>query len=261
MNSNYSVRVIGPGRAGGAIASALTDAGWNVVEPIRHGESVTHAAEGVDLVLIATPDAVIAEIANAMTPVPTTVVAHLSGAIGLDVVAAHPLHAAIHPLTSMPTAAIGAQRLSRGAWFALAANADHAMERVASIVSALGGQSFVVDDDHRVAYHAAAAIASNHVVALLASAERVAATAGVPLEAYLELVRATIDNIEDLGVVDALTGPVARGDWATVERHREMVDPSELALYDALVEAAQRVVDSRAVSADEAQQTSPELER
>jgi len=261
MNSNYSVRVIGPGRAGGAIANALTDAGWNVVAPIRRGESVANAAEGVDLVLIATPDGAIAEIANSITPVPTTVIAHLSGAVGLDVLAAHPLHAAIHPLTSMPTAEIGAQRLSRGAWFALAANADEAMNRVAAIVSALGGQSFVVDDNHRAAYHAAAAIASNHVVALLASAERVAATADVPLEAYLELVRATIDNIEDLGVRDALTGPVARGDWATVARHREAVDPSELALYDALVEAAQRVVDSRAVSADEAQQTPSELER
>jgi predicted short-subunit dehydrogenase-like oxidoreductase (DUF2520 family) len=69
--------------------------------------------------------------------------------------------------------------------------------------------------------------------------------AGVPIEAYLELVRATIDNIEDLGVIDALTGPVARGDWETVARHRDAIDPSELALYDALVDAARRVVDSR----------------
>jgi predicted short-subunit dehydrogenase-like oxidoreductase (DUF2520 family) len=95
---------------------------------------------------------------------------------------------------------------------------------------------------------------------LLGSAERVAASAGVPLEAYLELVRATIDNIEDLGVADALTGPVARGDWETVARHREDIDPSELALYDALVEAAQRVVDSRTAVTDTTSNANPRTE-
>jgi len=166
----------------------------------------------------------------------------------------------LHPLTSMPTADVGAERLARGAWFALDASSEEAMTIVESVVTALGGRSFVVNDEHRVAYHAAAAIASNHVVALLGSAERVAASAGVPLEAYLELVRATIDNIEDLGVADALTGPVARGDWETVARHREDIDPSELALYDALVEAAQRVVDSRTAVTDTTNNANPRTE-
>ena len=260
MNSNHSVRVVGPGRAGGALASALTNVGWTVLRPVRRGDSLADAAKDVDLLLIATPDGVIEEVAASITPIDTTVVAHLSGARGLDVLATHPLRAALHPLTSMPTADVGAERLARGAWFALDANNDAAMMVVESVVSALGGRSFVVNDEHRVAYHAAAAIASNHVVALLGSAERVAASADVPLGAYLELVRATIDNIEDLGVIDALTGPVARGDWETVTRHREAIDPSELALYDALVEAAQRVVDSRTGGADTAQPTNPRTE-
>lgn len=260
MNSNHSVRVIGPGRAGGALASALAQVGWTVATPIRHGESVEAAARDVDLLLIATPDGVIEEVASSITPVPTTVVAHLSGASGLNVLASHPLRAAIHPLTSMPTAMVGAERLARGAWFALDANSQDAMDLVESLVASLGGRSFVVNDEHRAAYHAAAAIASNHVVALIGSAERVAASAGVPIEAYLELVRATIDNIEDLGVVDALTGPVARGDWETVARHREAIDPSELELYDALVEAAQRVVDSRTAVTDSTNDANPRTE-
>ena len=260
MNSNHSVRVVGPGRAGGALSSALTKVGWTVLTPVRRGDSLTDAAKDVDLLLLATPDGAIEETAASITPVETTVVAHLSGARGLDVLATHPLRAALHPLTSMPTAEVGAERLARGAWFALDASSDEAMTVVESVVTALGGRSFVVNDEHRVAYHAAAAIASNHVVALLGSAERVAASAGVPLEAYLELVRATIDNIEDLGVADALTGPVARGDWQTVARHREAIDPSELALYDALVEAARRVVDSRTGGADTAQPTNPRTE-
>ena len=260
MNSNHSVRVVGPGRAGGALSSALTKVGWTVLAPVRHGDALADAAKDVDLLLLATPDGAIGEVAASITPVETTVVAHLSGARGLDVLATHPLRAALHPLTSMPTADVGAERLARGAWFALDASSEEAMTIVESAVTALGGRSFVVNDEHRVAYHAAAAIASNHVVALLGSAERVAASAGVPLEAYLELVRATIDNIEDLGVADALTGPVARGDWETVARHREDIDPSELALYDALVEAAQRVVDSRTAVTDTTNNANPRTE-
>ena len=260
MNSNHSVRVVGSGRAGGALSSALTKVGWTVLAPVRRGDPLVDAAKDVDLLLLATPDAAIEEVAASITPIEATVVAHLSGARGLDVLATHPLRAGLHPLTSMPTAEVGAERLARGAWFALDASSDEAMVIVESVVTALGGRSFVVNDEHRVAYHAAAAIASNHVVALLGSAERVAASAVVPLGAYLELVRATIDNIEDLGVVDALTGPVARGDWETVARHREAIDPSELALYDALVEAARRVVDSRTDGADAAQPTNPRTE-
>ena len=167
MNSNHSVRVVGPGRAGGALSSALTKVGWTVLAPVRHGDALADAAKDVDLLLLATPDGVIGEVAASITPVETTVVAHLSGARGLDVLATHPLRAALHPLTSMPTADVGAERLARGAWFALDASSDEAMTTVESVVTALGGRSFVVNDEHRVAYHAAAAIASNHVVALL----------------------------------------------------------------------------------------------
>ena len=80
-------------------------------------------------------------------------------------------------------------------------------------------------------------------MALLGQVERVAAMAGVPLDAYLDLVRATLDNVTELGPAAALTGPVARGDWATVERHRAALPPDELMAYDALVAAARRLVD------------------
>ena len=109
-------------------------------------------------------------------------------------------------------------------------------------VDALDGHRVVVDDEHRAAYHAAACIASNHLVALLGQVERVAATAGVPLAAYLDLVRQTVDNVAALGPVEALTGPVRRGDDATVARHLAALDPSERAAYEALADAARRLV-------------------
>jgi predicted short-subunit dehydrogenase-like oxidoreductase (DUF2520 family) len=232
-----SVRIVGPGRAGGALAAALAASGWDVAEPRRRGDDLADAAAGVDLLVIATPDAAIAEVAARIEPDDHAVVAHLAGSLGLDVLAPHERVAALHPLVALPNATVGADRLRSGAWFAIAG--DPLVERV---VDDLGGRSFVVADEHRARYHAAACIASNHLVALLGQAERVAAPAGVPLEAYLDLVRATVDNVADLGPEAALTGPAARGDRETIERHLAAMSPDEHAAYEAMVDAAERLV-------------------
>ena len=221
-----SVRVVGPGRAGTALSRGLAAAGWTVLEPSRRGDDPGAAAQDVDLLVIATPDAAVAEVAAAIRPAASTVVVHLAGSLGLDALAPHERRAAVHPLRSIPS---GDTDL-RGAWFAVAG--DPLANRV---VEDLGGHAVAVDDDHRAAYHAAACIASNHLVALLAQAERVAARAGVPLAAYLDLVRATVDNVAALGPAAALTGPAARGDWATIERHRAVLDDDDRHAYDALV--------------------------
>lgn len=227
-----TLRVIGPGRAGTSLARALAAAGWSLAEPVRRGEDPSGAAEGVDLVLVATPDVVVADVAAAVVPA-DAVVAHLAGSLGLDVLAPHERRAAIHPLRSIPTPDTDL----RGAWFAVAG--DPVAGRV---VDDLGGHRVAVADADRATYHAAACIASNHLVALLGQAERVAAAAGVPLAAYLDLVRQTVDNVAALGPADALTGPVRRGDEATVARHLAALDPSERPAYEAMADAARRLV-------------------
>jgi predicted short-subunit dehydrogenase-like oxidoreductase (DUF2520 family) len=96
-----------------------------------------------------------------------------------------------------------------------------------------------LDDRDRAAYHAAASIASNFLVTVEAAAERLAATAGVERELLVPLVRATVENWARLGPQRALTGPVARGDEATVARQRAAVaerTPELLTLFDALVD-------------------------
>ncbi|HRA34000.1 MAG TPA: DUF2520 domain-containing protein [Acidimicrobiales bacterium] len=238
------LRVVGPGRAGGAFALALGRVGWEVAEPVRRGDDPSGAAAGVDLVLIATPDASVGATAAAVAPVPTAVVAHCSGSLGLDVLA-HPRVGAVHPLVALPTAALGAERLAAGAWFAVAG--DPIMQR---LVADLGGRWFTVADEHRAAYHAAAVVASNHLVALMGQVERIAAGIGVPGRAYLDLARGTLDNVAELGSREALTGPVARGDWATVSRHLAAIDPSEHNAYRALAAAARRLVDGSGLPAD-----------
>jgi predicted short-subunit dehydrogenase-like oxidoreductase (DUF2520 family) len=102
-----------------------------------------------------------------------------------------------------------------------------------------------VTDEDRAAYHAAASMASNFLVTLQAAAERVAGTAGVKRELLAPLVRATVDNWASLGAIDALTGPIVRGDSETVERHRVALGertPDLLPLYDELARATRALV-------------------
>lgn len=231
-----SVRIIGPGRAGLSFARGLAAAGWSVASVLDRGADVSTAAEGVDLLIVATPDSAIAEVALEVVPVSTSVVAHLSGTSGLDVLAPHPRRAAIHPLRSLPAPGTPLA----GAWFAVTGD-----PLGGEVVGDLGGRLVEVDDQHRAEYHAAATIAANHLVALLGQVERVAAKAGVPLEAYFDLVRSTVDNVARLGPADALTGPVARGDWDTVAAHLAVLDDDERSAYEAMAELARRLVTDR----------------
>jgi predicted short-subunit dehydrogenase-like oxidoreductase (DUF2520 family) len=200
------------------------------------GDDPRRAAHGVDLLLVTTTDDAIRRVAAAVEPVPSTVVAHCSGAHPLDVLEPHARRASLHPLASLPDAAIGTERLTGGCAFAV--DGDPLVEEV---VASLGGRSFRVRPEERVRYHAAAVIASNHLVALLGQVQRVAAEAGLPLDAYFGLVGQTLDNVRRLGPEAALTGPVARGDWATVYRHLIAIGPAERHAYEALAQQAARL--------------------
>ena len=199
------------------------------------------AAVGVDILFIATPDDVVADVAAQVRPVATTAVIHLSGSLGLDVLAGHPRRGSLHPLVPLPTPAIGATRLRSGVTLAVAG------DRLARTVAEdLDGNVVEVEDADRAAYHAAAVIASNHLVALMGQVERVAAQAGLPLDAFAGLMRSASEDAFALGPREALTGPAARGDWETVERHRSTIagmpaHRTELAGYDAMVALARRL--------------------
>lgn len=245
------VRVIGRGRAGGSFAGALAALGWPVdLVDSRDLAAVASAAAEAELVLICVSDGAVADVAAAIEPSSTCVVAHCAGSLGLDVLGPHPRRAAIHPLVSLPTPEIGADRL-RGAWFAIAGDPVAARDLIASVVDALDGRSFEIADADRARYHAAACIAGNHVVALLGQVERVAASVGAPPEAYLDLVRGVVENVSALGAAAALTGPAARGDEATIARHLAALDPSERPVYEVLADQARRLAASAAVTTRE----------
>ena len=171
----HSIRIIGPGRAGTSLAAALSARGLgrSPASLGRH-DDVSGAARGVDVLVIATPDDAVAEVAAAVVPVEGTTVVHLSGSLGLDALAPHPRAGRGAP------ARAAAQRRGRCGPPVLGGDLRRRRRpgRPRDIVECLGGRMVEVADGDRAAYHAAACIAANHVVALLGQVERVAASVG-----------------------------------------------------------------------------------
>ena len=242
--------VVGRGRLGSALAAALTAAGCDVIGPFGRGFD-GHSA---DAVLLCVPDAEIEAAASLIAPGP--LVGHCSGATTLAPLAPHEAFS-LHPLmTVTPEGARFA-----GAAAAIAGSTARATALAAELAAALGMRAVVIADDDRAAYHAAASIASNLLVTLEAAAERIAVSAGADREMLLPLVRATIENWAAFGPERALTGPVARGDEATVARQRAAVAdraPDLLPMFDALVEATRTLAGTR--KAGEAQEGREESE-
>jgi predicted short-subunit dehydrogenase-like oxidoreductase (DUF2520 family) len=160
----------------------------------------------------------------------------------------------------LPSPERGAERMRSGITFAVAGD-----PMATAVVESLGGRAFAVEDRQRTGYHATASIAANHLVALVGQVERVAASVGLPLDAFAGLMHAALDDAFEVGPRQALTGPARRGDWDTVEGHRTMLAAmaghrTELAAYDAMVALARRLSKDAAVvdgSAAEGAATAP----
>jgi len=234
--------VIGLGRAGGSIATALGEVGWDLVESFGRSDDVSGAAQGCDVCIIATPDAEIANVSRSIRPGGATVV-HLSGATAMSVLSHHDKRACLHPLVALPNPERGRVAL-RTAWFALAGVPDDTVVR--DIAESLSGRWFPLVDDQRALYHATAVVASNHLVALMAQVERLAAELAVPTEPFLHLAEGALRDVQAHGAAHALTGPASRGDDATIEVHHSALanletGVDEASLYNALSEAARRL--------------------
>jgi predicted short-subunit dehydrogenase-like oxidoreductase (DUF2520 family) len=212
------IRIVGVGRVGSAIAARLQERG------------VALRDEGAELVLLCVPDGAIAGVARALEPGPW--VAHVSGATPLSALDPHSRRFSVHPLQTF-TRARGAEQLD-GAYAAVTAESEDARAVAVELAETLGLRPFELADEERVLYHAGAAIASNYLVTLRRVAGRLVEDAGAPPEALDPLMRRTIENGFEL------TGPIARGDWETVEAHVRAIRarrPEYEGLYHALAEA------------------------
>ena len=235
MRELDSIVIVGAGRLGTALTAALGAAGLDVRGPLGRGAT----ADGAALVLLCVPDREIATAAAAIAPGP--LVGHCSGATGLTPLAPHEAFS-LHPL--MTVAANAAPGVLAGAGCAVDGTTPRALEAAGRLADVLGMRATRIAEEDRVAYHAAASIASNFLVTLEGAAERLAATAGVDRELLAPLVRAAVEDWAARGAAGALTGPIARGDEETVARQRAAVEeraPDLLELFDALADAT-RVV-------------------
>jgi len=221
-----SVHVVGTGRAGGAIAARLRERGLSVT-------AGRDAMADADLVLLAVPDEAIADVAGRISIGPW--VAHVSGATSLTALDPHERRFSVHPLQTL-TAERGPEQLD-GAWAAVTAETDEAAAAANWLAETLGLRPFPLADAEKPLYHAGAAMASNFLVTLYRAAARLLEETDAPPEALVPLMMRTIEN----GF--ALTGPIARGDWSTVEAHLDALAeraPDLVPLYRALAEATRR---------------------
>lgn len=249
--SNCSVAIIGAGRVGTAVGFLLRKAGYRItgvaartIESARaaatligEGEPTVDgagAASAASIVFITTPDRVIADVCRMLVDSgacrPGTLLIHMSGA--------HPLglldpalgqgcyRAVLHPLQSLASREQGIQTLP-GSYFRIEAD-DEALDRARELVKALGGSELELpqwssDRESAALYHAGAVAVSNYFVGLVAYGlkfyQALGAGKNEALKAVLPLIRGTLQNIETLGIPDALTGPIMRGDITTVREH------------------------------------------
>lgn len=236
--------VVGPGRAGGSLALAAEAAGHRIVGVVSRSAALADrypqlsaAAElpDSDLLVIATPDDHIEETAVDLAPFAARVdaVAHVSGFKGVKALAPFALLGigigSFHPLQTLPDPETGARSLA-GAWAGLTAS-EPLLTVLTDLATSLKMIPFALGDEVKAIYHAAAASASNYVLASLDLASSLLSAASVPFEALEPLTRTVVanafsrgpDGAFGRGPASALTGPIARGDWATVKGQFEAV--------------------------------------
>jgi len=214
-----SVHVIGSGRVGSAVGSRLRE---------RLGErGVARDGDEADVVLLCVPDTAIADVSSCQT-LGRGWIGHVSGATPLTALEPHERRFSLHPLQTFDRSGDPSQL--DGAWGAVTGETDEAIAIARELAELLGLRPFDLAEADRTLYHAGAVFASNYLVTL----QRAAVRLGVPAEGLVPLMTQTIGNGFEL------TGPIARGDWATVDAHRAAIRAAHPELepaYDALAEA------------------------
>lgn len=233
--------IYGLGRLGRALAAACLLRGLPVAvgartsRPLPPGwpelqvgpEAILRALQAPAIVLLAVPDDALPAVAAEFARLPGASrlwFAHASGLAPVSVfkplAEAGALTGGFHPLQSF-AAEDGAARVP-SSWCALA-GAPELQQALHVLCDALGMRPFVLRDDQRPAYHAAAVLAGNALTALLALGQDLLLQAGLDPKAaremLLPLVRGTLDNVQQIGPTAALTGPVVRGDVSTIKAH------------------------------------------
>jgi predicted short-subunit dehydrogenase-like oxidoreductase (DUF2520 family) len=256
--ASRDIGIIGAGRLGSTLALACQAAGYPVravagrdpagaraLSERLDGAALLTApqvAERVGLLVLAVPDDAVSALAAQLVFRPGQAVVHTSGALGLQALQpaaeAGALRGCLHPLQTFPERLDAPERF-HGITCGVEGDGELGSQ-LADLATALGARVLRLEGVDRAGYHAAAVFASNYLVALHAAAAEAFALAGLPAEAAASalspLTTRAADNVARMPLAQALTGPLARGDLSTLERHLHLLEASpELAsLYRAL---------------------------
>ena len=266
-----SLAIIGAGRVGRALGRRFRELGWKIGSVITRGDvsarkavrfigaghahpSISRAVFDSCVILIATPDDQITAVARELASIGGNelqgkVVLHTSGARGADALSVLKAQGgavgSMHPLQSFSGVSVPSLE---GRVFAV--DGDSQAIRVArQMARALGGSPVRIRGQKKISYHAAAAMAAGHVLAVEEAATQLLVSLGLrrteAVRALLPLTRQVLDNFEGLGPRAAWTGPLSRGDFKVVQAHLEVLRelPQEFAnVYAALNRLAARVL-------------------
>lgn len=252
--------IIGAGTVGTALAVRLNRKGYQVVAVASQSRaSAQKLAEAVggcqvfgnsqgvadtaELVFITTPDDAIASVASRIRWHAGQSVVHCSGADSTDILeparksGAHV--GAFHPLQTFASVEQAIENMP-GSTFAIEAE-EPLLNTLKDIATALDGHMIELKAGDKVAYHAAAVIACNYLVTLVKLATDLWQTFAIPpqpaTQALLPLLRGTLNNIATVGLPQCLTGPIARGDAGTIEKHLDAlkkISPAMVSVYSEL---------------------------
>jgi len=247
---------------GTAIGYLLKKAGYEIVAiadksaaALRRAQSYTggkacrkpqEVLREADCILITTPDDIILSVCKDIARSPLIkdkYIFHMSGAGGLDLLdparKAGAAVGSIHPLQSFSSVDNAIQNIP-SSYFGITVDAK-AKTQAETIVLALGGKPIYISSQQKSLYHAAACVASNYLVSLLNVVESIYQSIGInendAKKAYLPLIYGSLKNIELSGSVQALTGPIARGDSGTIQKHVDAINanlPQYASLYSSL---------------------------
>jgi predicted short-subunit dehydrogenase-like oxidoreductase (DUF2520 family) len=273
------VGIVGTGRAGAVIGAAfdrvghrvLAASGLSAASVSRSSELLpgvplldpADVASNCDLVVLAVPDDALPDLVAGLAEVgafrPGSFVMHLAGRYGIKVLepatnmGVYPL--AIHPAMTLTGTSLDLARID-GAPFAVTTTEE--LRAVAeALVVEIGGEPWWVSEDARLLYHAALAGSANHLMSLVSQTLELLSDAGIndPARLIAPLLNASLDNALRLGDA-ALTGPVARGDAATVAAHLDALRDAPMArrTYIALARlTADRALQAGLLSAQDAE--------
>ena len=247
------VGFIGAGTVGTALASRLSEKGYQVVTVSSRSQSSAEklaqaisgcraannnqaVADTADLVFITTPDYAIATVASELRWYPRQSVVHCNGAASTDILeSARKWGAQVgasHPLQTFASVKQAIDNIP-GSTFAIEAE-EPLLSTLKELSTALDGQWIELKASDKVLYHAAAVIACNYMVTLVKLATDLWQTFDVPTpqatKALMPLLRGTLNNIENVGIPNCLTGPIARGDTGTIRKHLNALENAAPAL-------------------------------